>query len=94
MLYLGVSRHIKPKVQNISECYFECFNSYFENDVKKCSGINWKIVWNVFFGWIITLVVVGGSTGLLVAQGIYAPSKMNEQCPSYNKNITLYNSTI
>jgi len=62
-------------------------------DVKKCSGINWKIVWNVFFGWIITLVVVGGSTGLLVAQGIYAPSKMNEQCYSYNENITLYNST-
>ena len=43
--------------------------------IKKCSGINWKIAWKVFFGWIITLVVVGGSTGLLVAQGIYSPSE-------------------
>ena len=53
-------------------------------DVKKCSGINWKIAWKVFLGWIITLVVVGGSTGLLVAQGIYAPTKLNQECQSLN----------
>lgn len=45
-------------------------------DIKGCSGINWKIAWKVFAGWIITLGVVGGSTALLVAQGIYAPTKM------------------
>ena len=48
-------------------------------DFKKCSGINWKIIWKVFFGWIITLMIVGGSTGLLIAQGIYAPTE-NNQC--------------
>ena len=62
-------------------------------DVKKCSGINWKIAWKVFFGWIITLAVVGGSTALLVAQGIYSPSKMIEECPSMNFNETYSNYT-
>ena len=62
-------------------------------DVKKCSGINWKIAWKVFFGWIITLAVVGGSTALLVAQGIYSPSKMIEECPLMNFNETYSNYT-
>ena len=53
---------------------------------KTCSGINWKIACKVFAGWIITLVVVGGSAGLLVAQGIYAPSKINTMC---NDNTTI-----
>ena len=50
-------------------------------DIKGCSGINWNITWKVFFGWIITLIVVGGSTALLIAQGIYAPTKMIQECP-------------
>ena len=50
-------------------------------DFRKCSGINWKIAWKVFFGWIITLLVVGGTTGLLVAQGIYSPSEYISECP-------------
>ena len=62
-------------------------------DIKKCSGINWKIVWRVFLGWIITLVVVGGSTALLVAQGIYAPTKMVEECPPIDFNETYSNHT-
>ena len=62
-------------------------------DVKKCSGINWEIAWKVFFGWTITLAVVGGSTALLVAQGIYSPSKMIEGCPSMNLNETYSNYT-
>ena len=62
-------------------------------DIKKCSGINWKIVWRVFLGWIITLVVVGGTTGLLVAQGIYAPTKMIEECPVIDYNETYSNNT-
>ena len=53
-------------------------------DIKKCSGINWKIAWKVFLGWIITILVVGGSTALLVAQGIYAPTKNIEECTSLN----------
>ena len=62
-------------------------------DIKKCSGINWKIAWKVFFGWIITLAVVGGSTALLVAQGIYAPTKMIGECPLIEYNETYFNYT-
>ena len=40
--------------------------------------INLNIAYKVFLGWIITLVVVGGTTALLTAQGIYAPSEFNE----------------
>ena len=45
------------------------------DDIKKCSGINWNIAFKVFAGWIITLVVVGSTSALITAQGIYAPSK-------------------
>tara|TARA_Y100000996_G_scaffold392859_1_gene355932 strand:+ start:185 stop:1219 length:1035 start_codon:yes stop_codon:yes gene_type:complete len=62
-------------------------------DVRKCSGINWKIAWKVIFGWIITLVVVGGTTALLVVQGIYAPTKMNGECPLIEYNETYLNHT-
>ena len=48
------------------------------DDLKKCSGINWRIAFKVFAGWIITLVVVGSTSALITAQGIYAPSKLNE----------------
>ena len=58
-------------------------------DIKNCSGINWKIAWKVFFGWIITLLVVGGTTSLLVAQGIYAPTKNIDYC-----NVTGINRTF
>ena len=61
-------------------------------DIKKCSGINWSIAYKVFFGWIITLVVVGGSTALLVAQGIYSPAK-ESNCDHLDLNITYLNQT-
>ena len=64
------------------------------DDLKTCSGINWKIAFKVFAGWIITLVVVGSTSALITAQGIYAPT--NDECsdiPHYllsnNTNITL-----
>ena len=41
---------------------------------KKIEGVNWWILGKTAFGWVITCVVVGVSTGLLVAQGAYAPS--------------------
>jgi sodium-dependent phosphate transporter len=49
-------------------------------NMKTCSGINWSIAYKVFFGWMITLIVVGGTTALLIAQGIYAPSKYLDEC--------------
>ena len=42
-------------------------------DIKTCKGINCKIVGKTFLGWILTLVVVGCSSALLVAYSIYAP---------------------
>lgn len=36
-------------------------------------GVNWKLLWKTVLGWLLTLVVVGGSTALLFAQGAYAP---------------------
>jgi sodium-dependent phosphate transporter len=50
------------------------------DDLKKCSGINWRIALKVFAGWIITLVVVGSTSALITAQGIYAPT--NDECPN------------
>ena len=42
-------------------------------------GINWKIAYKVFLGWIITLLIVGGTTAILVLQGINSPSN-NYNC--------------
>ena len=52
-------------------------------DVTSCKSINWKIACKVFAGWIITLVVVGGTSALITAQGIYSPSK-NIECDYLN----------
>ena len=40
---------------------------------KKHSGINYHIFMKAVLGWILTLVIVSGSSALLVAQGVYAP---------------------
>lgn len=37
------------------------------------SGVNKKIIYKTMFGWIVTCVFVGFITGILTAQGIYAP---------------------
>jgi sodium-dependent phosphate transporter len=36
-------------------------------------GVNWKLLGKTVAGWLLTLVVVGGTTALLFAQGAYAP---------------------
>ena len=53
-------------------------------------GVNKVVLLKAVVGWIITLVVVGLSTGLLVAQGIFAPlsdvledTMLEERCPDY-----------
>ena len=38
-----------------------------------CSGINCHVVGKTVVGWVVTLVVVGGTTALLTAQGAHAP---------------------
>ena len=52
----------------------------------KCLGINCKVLLKTFFGWIITLVVVGGSTALLTAQGVYGPC-MNAMNSNFSTNV-------
>ena len=39
-------------------------------------SINLNILYKTMFGWIITLLVVGLTSGLLTAQGIYSPEKV------------------
>ena len=54
-------------------------------DTNGFSGINCRIFLKTIIGWLITCVVVGGTTALLVSQGSYAPSVCGwESCKSYN----------
>ena len=53
-----------------------------------CSSINQYILIKTIFGWIITCIFVGITTGILVAQGAYSPpiESLNKTCFNY----TLY----
>ncbi len=55
-----------------------------ENE-KNCGGINCKVFAKTAFGWLITCVIVGLTSALLISQGAYAPAVFNK-CGS---NITL-----
>lgn len=53
-------------------------------------GVNYWVLGKAVVGWVITLIVVGFTSGLLVAQGIHAPLAegptrvlLNEDCPSW-----------
>ena len=48
---------------------------------KTCGGINCKIFAKTALGWIITCIIVGITSGLLTAQGVYAPAVFN-YCPT------------
>lgn len=52
-------------------CGVGLLESSWKNNI---SGINKNIVYKVLFGWIITCIFVGFTTGVLTAQGIYSPS--------------------
>jgi len=43
-------------------------------NTKTCSGINCKVLIKTAVGWIITCVIVGSTTALLVSQGVYSPT--------------------
>ena len=42
-------------------------------DPRGCSGMNCRVVAKTIAGWVITLVVVGGTTALLTYQGAHSP---------------------
>lgn len=50
---------------------------------KTCSGINCSVVAKTIAGWVITLIVVGGTTALLTAQGAHSP-EVGHNCPYFN----------
>jgi sodium-dependent phosphate transporter len=60
------------------------------NDIKRLDihGVNWYILGKTAFGWIITCIVVGGTTGILVAQGAYSPPVTSVINYYLNKTIT------
>ena len=43
-------------------------------NTKNCSGINCKVLFKTAIGWIITCVIVGGTSALFIAQGVYSPT--------------------
>ena len=55
-----------------------------ENE-KDCGGINCRVFAKTALGWLITCVVVGLTSALLISQGAYAPAVFNK-CEG---NITL-----
>jgi sodium-dependent phosphate transporter len=57
-------------------------------DIKTCKGMNCVVVAKTFAGWILTLIVVGGSSALFVAYSVYAP-----YIGTIYPNITLGNLT-
>lgn len=38
------------------------------------NGVNWSLLYSVFAGWIVTIVICAVSTGLIFAFGVYGPS--------------------
>ena len=48
-------------------------------DVNNLSGINKYIVFKTILGWILTLIIVGSTTGILTAQGSYS-QEVGKQC--------------
>ena len=58
-------------------------------NVKTCSGINCKVFYKTAFGWVITCVIVGVTTGLFTSLGVYAPSVNGWAGNCINQNHTL-----
>ena len=46
----------------------------FLENTKDCSGINCRVFGKTVVGWLITCVIVAGTTALLTAQGVYSPA--------------------
>jgi len=52
---------------------------------KNCSGINCRVFAKTALGWVITCVVVGLTSALLISQGAYGPSVFNEVCSNSSR---------
>lgn len=49
-------------------------------NTKNCSGVNCKVFLRTAVGWIITCLVVGLTSALLISQGVYGPSVYENSC--------------
>ena len=56
---------------------------------RTCSGINCKVFLKTAIGWVITCVVVGLTSALLISQGAYAPSIYKETCSANSTKLLL-----
>jgi len=58
-------------------------------NVRDCSGINCKVFYKTAIGWIVTCIIVGLTSAMLVSQGAYSPT-FYSSC----QNITVINHTL
>jgi len=49
-------------------------------NTKDCSGVNCRVFWKTAIGWIITCLVVGLTSALLISQGVYGPTIYKNSC--------------
>ena len=49
-------------------------------NTKDCSGVNCKVFWKTAIGWVITCLVVGLTSALLISQGVYGPTIYKNRC--------------
>tara|TARA_B110000211_G_C14056763_1_gene543688 strand:- start:243 stop:1706 length:1464 start_codon:yes stop_codon:yes gene_type:complete len=49
-------------------------------NTKDCSGVNCKVFWKTAIGWVITCLVVGLTSALLISQGVYGPTIYKNSC--------------
>ena len=57
---------------------------------RTCSGINCKVFLKTAIGWVITCVVVGLTSALLISQGAYAPTVYKEVCDVASNSTKLF----
>ena len=58
-------------------------------NVRNCSGINCKVFYKTAIGWVVTCIIVGLTSAMLVSQGAYSPA-FYSSCP----NTTFINHTL
>ena len=48
-------------------------------DTRSCSGVNCNVFFKTVVGWVITCIVVGSTTSVLILQGVHSPP-LNSTC--------------
>ena len=57
-------------------------------NTKTCEGINCRVFLKTAVGWIITCIIVGVTSALLISQGAYSPTVLGwGSCNAYNVTV-------